>query len=318
MAEAPLAELYGLGVGYPPFSGAVCTVSGGSRAAGLSENAVTIPGGGNPPGAVSGIYKIVDCSQRLKRLRSRIEWIAWGKADPLYGVVSWPGKENAGKTPWTEQEFYATGESEWRDFLSQWSQYGFDRNCCVEIGCGVGRLTGPLTRCFRTVYGIDVSPDVIELARTHAPEATFHVTDGETLPITDGSATAVFSTFVFRHFDRISDAITYFREMHRVLAPGGCMMLEIPVYIWPTQGAFFEIVYRLQKKIGDIRANFLRYCIRKGWRKPIARELQYELSWLYRTLEQMGFTEIEVRVFRLAINQSHHTFLFARRAPAQD
>jgi ubiquinone/menaquinone biosynthesis C-methylase UbiE len=249
-------------------------------------------------------------------MRSQTEWIAWGKTDPLYGVVSWPGKEKTGKTPWTEQEFYAVGESEWKDFLSQWSQYGFDRNFCVEIGCGVGRLTGPLTRCFRMVYGTDVSPDVIELARRHVPEAIFYVTDGETLPVADGSATAVFSTFVFRHFDRIADAIGYFREMHRVLVPGGSIMIEIPVYNWPTKGAFFEIVYRLRKKMGDVRANFLRYWIRKGWSKPIARELQYELCWLYRTLEAIGFTEIEVRAFRLAINQSHHTFLFARRALA--
>jgi ubiquinone/menaquinone biosynthesis C-methylase UbiE len=114
-------------------------------------------------------------------------------------------------------------------------------------------------------------------------------TMGETLPVAGGSATAVFSTFVFRHFDRMADAIGYFREMHRVLVLGGSIMIEISVYNWPTKGPFFEIVYRLRKKVGDVRANFLRYC--KRWRKPIARELQYELCWLYRTLEAIGFTE---------------------------
>ncbi|MBI3895973.1 MAG: class I SAM-dependent methyltransferase [Acidobacteria bacterium] len=251
-------------------------------------------------------------------MRSRIEWIMWGKTDPLYGVASWPGREKTGENPWTEQEFYATGESEWKDFLSQWSQYGFDPHCCIEIGCGAGRLTGQLTGCFRKVYAIDISPDVIELARRHAPEATYYVTDGETLPVADGSATAVFSTFVFRHFDRLSDAIIYFREMHRVLVPGGCMMIEFPIYNWPTKGTFFKFFYRLRKKVGDLRADFLRYWIRKGWCRPIVRELQYEIGWLCRTVEAIGFTEIEVRVFHLAINQSRHSFLFARRAPAQN
>ncbi len=87
------------------------------------------------------------------------------KDDPLFGVATWAGKEKDGSSPWTEEEFYALGESDWRDFVSHWQHYGVSKQSCMEIGCGAGRITKSLATYFDHVIAVDVSPDMIDCAR---------------------------------------------------------------------------------------------------------------------------------------------------------
>ena len=74
-------------------------------------------------------------------MKSNIEWIKWGAKDPLFAVSSWHGKEKGGANPWTADEFYALGKSDFADFITCLNSFGYDRDHCVEIGCGAGRLT---------------------------------------------------------------------------------------------------------------------------------------------------------------------------------
>jgi SAM-dependent methyltransferase len=39
------------------------------------------------------------------------------------------------------------------------------RNCFLDLGCGVGRFTLPLSRFVRIAWGIDHSPDMIDRVR---------------------------------------------------------------------------------------------------------------------------------------------------------
>src|SRR5258708_2555315 len=100
----------------------------------------------------------------MTELKSNTEWKQWGKDDPLWGVASWDGKQKGGASPWTDEEFYALGESDWQDFLRHWRQYGIDTRSCLEIGCGAGRITRQLAKSFDRVYGVDVSEDMIRRA----------------------------------------------------------------------------------------------------------------------------------------------------------
>ena len=97
--------------------------------------------------------------------RSNIEWQSWGKSDPLCGVASLDGRNKRGQNPWTEIEFYAFGEQNWAEYRRQWESFGVDRENCVEIGCGAGRITKQLSNYFHHVYAVDVSPDMIGRAR---------------------------------------------------------------------------------------------------------------------------------------------------------
>jgi hypothetical protein len=63
----------------------------------------------------------------MTQLRSNIEWKQWGKDDPFWGVASLPSKQRDGESPWTNDEFYDHGNSNWQDFFAQWQHYGVNR-----------------------------------------------------------------------------------------------------------------------------------------------------------------------------------------------
>src|SRR5437764_15041344 len=89
-------------------------------------------------------------------LKSNTEWKQWGREDPLWGVASWENKQKHAGSAWTDEEFYALGQSDWQDFIGQWDHYGVNRESCLEVGCGAGRITKQLVNSFATVYAVDV------------------------------------------------------------------------------------------------------------------------------------------------------------------
>lgn len=264
----------------------------------------------------------LDCGDPSPRTRAsasmsaNVEWRRWGEIDPLYGVCSWPGRRRTDSNPWTDEEFYILGAADWQDYLRQWEQYGVSRESCLEIGCGAGRMTRAMADYFQVVHAIDISPEMIAYARRyiHCDSAVFHISDGTTIPLPNDSVTAVFSTLVFRHFDRNADASRYFGEIYRVLRCRGSMMIELPTYCWPNTDRLFSLIYSTRKTIGNIRAAIRRQLIRYGKGKPFMRALIYEVCWLQSTLTMIGFSDIEIRTFPLrSLPMTWHTAVFARK-----
>jgi len=249
-------------------------------------------------------------------MKSNIEWEKWGEIDPLFGVSTWSGKSKDGPHPWQDEEFYALGKSDWQDFKKIWDQYGVNTGTCLEIGCGVGRITKHLSADFNIVKALDVSQGMISYAKKHVLDSNveFHLSDGDHLPTLDNSADAVFSTHVFQHFDDLEGASKYFREIFRILKNNGSLMIHLPIYRWPSHRRIHLTLSNLMKKIGDVRANYLRFLIRRGNWHPLMRGLSYDLDWLYHTLDQIGFGDIEIRIVRTKSNNDPHPFIFARKA----
>lgn len=96
----------------------------------------------------------------------------------------------------------------------------------VDLGSGAGMDTflaanavGPLGR----VHGFDLTPDMLERARTNAAvggykNVSFERTDIEKLPLADGAADAAISNCVI---NLTPDKAAVYREIFRVLKPGG-------------------------------------------------------------------------------------------------
>lgn len=249
-------------------------------------------------------------------MSANVEWRRWGEIDPLYGVCSWPGRRRTDANPWTDEEFYALGAADWQDYLRQWEQYGVSRESCLEIGCGAGRMTRAMADYFQVVHAVDVSPEMIAYARSRIDHNSviFYISDGTTIPLSDESVTAVFSTLVFRHFDRKTDALKYFHEIYRVLRLKGSVLIELPTYQWPNSEQIFSLIYSMRKTIGNLRATVRRKFIRNGKGNPFMRALIYEVSWLQNTLTTIGFSDIEIRTFPLrSLPMTWHTAVFARK-----
>lgn len=95
----------------------------------------------------------------------------------------------------------------------------------LEIGCGVGRLTRAIAERAGAVMALDVSPEMVALARRENPDldnVEWLVGDGTTLSgAADGSIDACLSHVVFQHVPDPSITLGYVAEMGRVLRPGG-------------------------------------------------------------------------------------------------
>jgi SAM-dependent methyltransferase len=101
----------------------------------------------------------------------------------------------------------------------------------VEIGCGVGRLTRELAARAAHVDALDVSSEMLELARRYNPglgNVRWLQGDGESLAgIADAQADVCFSHVVFQHIPDPAITLDYVREMGRVLADGGWAAFQI-------------------------------------------------------------------------------------------
>lgn len=95
----------------------------------------------------------------------------------------------------------------------------------LDVGCGPGRLAQVLAgRVAPTgsVVGIDASEEMIRRARTKrgGDRIEFRVAQAQALPFADAEFDALACTLVFHHVAE-SDRADAMREMHRVLKPGG-------------------------------------------------------------------------------------------------
>lgn len=97
----------------------------------------------------------------------------------------------------------------------------------LEIGCGSGHGTKLIKKYFlpQKIEAIDLDPRMIILARKRVQDQTvsFHVASATKLPFKDNSFDAILEFAIIHHIPNWRDAL---KELHRVLKPGGEMILE--------------------------------------------------------------------------------------------
>ena len=96
----------------------------------------------------------------------------------------------------------------------------------LDVGCGDGALSARLAQDGAQVTGLDSNPRVLEAARRRASSSETRPTNvtgsADTLPFPDGSFDVVAAVTVLCF---LPDAENVFREMVRVLRPGGRIVI---------------------------------------------------------------------------------------------
>ena len=103
---------------------------------------------------------------------------------------------------------------------------------CVEVGCGPGRMTAGLAERFDHVVAVDVSPAMVEQARSNVPDprVEFRVVSGDRLDgVESGVADALVCYLVLQHLPTRAAVTAYLAEFGRVLAAGGEAFVQLPV-----------------------------------------------------------------------------------------
>lgn len=108
------------------------------------------------------------------------------------------------------------------------------RGPVVEVGCGPGRMTGPLSRLGLAVRGIDLSPGMVAQARRRYPDLDFEVGTMTALNLPDHSVAGLVAWYSIIHLPPAELPIA-FAEFARVLLPGGRLQLAFQVGDGPVE-----------------------------------------------------------------------------------
>jgi SAM-dependent methyltransferase len=94
----------------------------------------------------------------------------------------------------------------------------------ADVGCGPGRVTAHLASLGLIAFGVDLSPRMVAVARSAHPSLRFEEGSITALGLADGALSGVVAWYSIIHTppERLSLA---FAELHRVLAPGGHLLL---------------------------------------------------------------------------------------------
>jgi SAM-dependent methyltransferase len=137
---------------------------------------------------------------------------------------------------------WRAGQDRRLQMILQWGQATNRRQKFERVlvnGCGVGMYVKALLPHAHEIYGIDIEPEHLEIARQNAPSAHLELAACEQLPYTDNYFDLVLSHEVIEHVqnDRLAAA-----EIVRVLQPSGRAIIFAPNRLYPfeTHGHYWR------------------------------------------------------------------------------
>ena len=109
----------------------------------------------------------------------------------------------------------------------------------LDLGCADGGYSeGLLSAGATSVIGVDVEPDRIAAARRQHPQIEFHTSEDGSIPLPDNAVDGVFMNEVFEH---VADESATLHDVHRVLRPGGLLIVISPNRGFPFEGHRVQI-----------------------------------------------------------------------------
>jgi SAM-dependent methyltransferase len=121
--------------------------------------------------------------------------------------------------------FWEQGEKDIDVFLDALEASIEPGDTIVEIGCGVGRLTRPLSDRATQVVAFDISSEMLALAGKNLADRDnvrlVHGDGASLAGVDDACADACVSHVVFQHIPDPEVVLAYVRDIGRVLKPGG-------------------------------------------------------------------------------------------------
>ncbi len=148
-----------------------------------------------------------------------------------------------------------------------------NKECCLEIGFGGGRLMVPASRIFKRVIGIDVHlafKKTREFLRLQNIENFQLKHRNELQAIESHSVDFIWSFIVFQHFDSFKEVMFYLSQIKRILRPNGYCHIFFGKY----SGKGIKVIRPQEFK--------KREC-----------SLFIEATFFYQNLRKMGFRLIE-------------------------
>lgn len=112
----------------------------------------------------------------------------------------------------------------------------------LDVACGTGDMVLELLKQGADVTGVDLSEEMLAIAKRKVKSGKWKVADAEQLPFGDASFDAVTCAFGVRNFVHLEQGLN---EMLRVLKPGGqLVILELATPDTPLVKPFYNLYTR--------------------------------------------------------------------------
>ena len=183
-----------------------------------------------------------------------------------------------------------------RRLLDRFAEETMGRGKVCDMGCGPGQVASHLHKCGANGFGLDLSPRMLEQARLLNPGISFQEGNMMALSLRDGSLAGIVAFYAIVNIPEESLPLI-FREMDRVLEPGGLLLL-----------AFHTGEETIQ--------------VKELWGRPISLDFFFfRVSAIRRYLEAARLTIdeiIERDPYPPEVeHQSHRAYIFARKRDAE-
>lgn len=155
----------------------------------------------------------------------------------------------------------------------------------LDVACGTGvltRLAAARVGDEGSVAGSDLNPGMLAVARASVPQNTsikFYETGAEAMPLADEAFDVVLCQMGLQFF---SNKPASLREMARVLAPGGRLVLNVP---GPTPDLFSMMADALARQVAPQTASFVHLVFSL-----------HDPGELRDLLDGAGFREVDIQV----------------------
>jgi ubiquinone/menaquinone biosynthesis C-methylase UbiE len=162
-------------------------------------------------------------------------------------------------------------------FITQWLEgvlSGRGGASAIDLGCGTGRVAAKLADHYEHVLGIDLSQQMIDIARAKHkdPRITFERAD---LTTVTGQYDLVISLMALHHVPDISAALSHISGL---VAPGGLAVLvdaanpplgsRWKYYYWTFRGLLGDILHAFEKFWLSIEPSWVRHLLSDRFLSP--------------------------------------------------
>lgn len=208
-------------------------------------------------------------------------------------------REDAEFYIWTDlaagDEFFRSGERDVARILDFAQPPRDARGAALEIGCGVGRLSIPMSRAFGSIRAVDIAPTMLEKLRANCRARGIDNVQG----MLAGDAwdadvhDFAYTRIVLQHIEAWADIVTYLERLGRALRPGGLLYAQ-----FDTRTP--NLVYALRNRLPD-------FLLPRTYRRGV-RRIRRQPTKILAAARQAGFEVMQDR----GRGTADHEFLFRR------
>jgi len=161
----------------------------------------------------------------------------------------------------------------------------------LDVACGTGivaRLASQQVGSNGTVAGLDLNPGMLAVARSVTPadmSIEWYESGAEDMPLSDEAFDVVLCQISLQF---MTDKLAALREMRRVLAPGGRLILNVP---GPTAKTFAALAQAMERHINPQAAGFVTHVFSL-----------HDTTEIQQLLSEAGFRDIAVQANNKMLN----------------